>query len=417
MAKKRVVITGMGIVSCFGSDVETFYKNLLQGNSGVRLVTDDDFDCSHIGTRFGAPVRDFNPEDFLDKKQARRVDPCIAFAIAAGKKALAMSGLDKTTFDKKRAGVVVGSGMGGMQVFAEGVTAVVQKNFRRITPFFVPYIITNMPGALLGIEVGFEGPNFSVSTACATSNYSISSAAEQIQNGRADVMLAGGVEATFNPICFAGFSAMRALSKNNEDYLKASKPWDKKRDGFVIGDGCGVLVLESLEHALKRGAKIYAEYKGSSKTCDAHHITEPRSDGEGVAWCIQDALMDAGLEPHQINYVNAHATSTPVGDLCEIRALKKVFGGHLKDMKVNATKSMIGHALGAAGALELIATTMALATDKVHPTINVTELEEELEGIDIVKDTAQDFAVEHAISNSFGFGGHNCVIVISKYRP
>lgn len=416
MEKKRVVITGMGVVSCFGTDVETFNQNLLAGNSGVRLITQEDFDTTELENMFGAPVVGFNPEEFLDKKQARRVDPCISFAIGAGKKALAMSGVNLEALNKRRAGVIIGSGMGGMQVFSAGVEAVVQKKYRRISPFFVPFIITNMPGALLAIELGFEGPNFSVSTACATSNYAVSSAAELIQNGKADLILAGGVEATTNPTCYAGFAAMRTLSRNNEECKKASKPWDKKRDGFVMGDGAGVFVLESLEHALKRGATIYAEYKGSSKTCDAHHITEPKADGEGVAWCIEQALADAGLTPDDINYVNAHATSTQVGDLCEIRALKRVFGPHLKNMRVNATKSLIGHALGASGALELVATVMAINRGKVHPTINILEPEEELEGIDIVKDRAQEFEINHAISNSFGFGGHNCVIVISKYR-
>lgn len=417
MKKKRVVITGIGIVSCFGSDVETFYQNLLAGNSGVRMLTEDDFECSEFTTRFGGCVKDFNPEDYLDKKQARRVDPCIAYAIGAGKKALEMSGIQLDSLDKKRAGIVIGSGMGGMQVFTEGMQLLLQKNYRRISPFFVPYILTNMPGALLAIDLGFEGPNYSISTACATSNYSIAAAAEHIRSGQTDVMLAGGVEASMNQMCIVGFSALRSLSKNNENCKGASRPWDKKRDGFVVGEGAGVFVLESLEHALARGATILGEYRGACKTCDAHHITEPKTDGQSVAWCMQRAIEDAGLKPEDIQYVNAHATSTPVGDLCEIRAIKTVFGDHLKKMKVNATKSLIGHALGACGALELTATIMAMLKGKVHPTINVTDPEEEIEGIDIVRDTAQDMEIEHAISNSFGFGGHNGVIVISKYRP
>jgi len=415
MHKKRIVITGMGVVSCFGMDLEEFYKNLLEGKSGVGPITE--FDISEFPTRFGASVKNFNPEKYLEKKQARRVDPCIAYAMAAGKNALEQSGIDLDSLDKTRAGILIGSGMGGMKVFSDGVESVVKKNYRRVSPFFVPFILTNMPGGLLAIDLGFQGPNYSISTACATSNFAIVSAANHIQNGHADVMIAGGVEASMNPMCFAGFGSLKALSRNNDNCEKASKPWDKERDGFVMGEGAGAIVLESLDHALARGANILAEYKGGSMSCDAHHMTEPKADGSGVARCIQDALKDADLTPKEINYVNAHATSTPVGDLCEIRALKSVFGDHLKDMKVASTKSIIGHALGAAGALELIGTIMAFAKDKIHPTINVVNPEEELEGIDIVRDKAQDFVIENAISNSFGFGGHNSVVIVSKYKP
>lgn len=413
MAKKRVVVTGMGLVSCYGTDVEEFYNKLLAGKSGVTPVTN--FDCSEFPTRFGAQVSQFNPEEYLDKKNARRVDPCIAFAVAAGKNAVRAAKLDTQALDMKRAGILIGSGMGGMKVFSEGVEAVVLKNYRKVSPFFVPYILTNMPGAYLAMELGFKGPNYSISTACATSNYAIAAAADHIRMGHADVMIAGGSEAAINPMCFAGFTAMKALSRNNEDYQGASKPWDKKRDGFVIGEGCGAIVLESLEHALARGAPILAEYRGGSMSCDAHHITEPTPDGSDVARCIEDALRDAGLTPKDIDYVNAHATATPVGDLCEIRALKRVFGSHLAKLKVNATKSLIGHTLGGAGALEFIATVMAIQKGKLHPTINIHDPEDELAGIDVVPHKAIDFDVKHAVSNSFGFGGHNGVLVVSKY--
>ncbi|MBS0585792.1 MAG: beta-ketoacyl-ACP synthase II [Verrucomicrobia bacterium] len=413
MTKKRVVITGMGLVSCFGQDIETFYQNLLAGKSGVKEITS--FSVADLPTRFGAPVEDFNAEAYLEKKQARRVDPCIAYAMGAGKQAIAHAKLDLDKIDKQRAGILLGSGMGGMRVFVDGVETMVEKGSKWVTPFFVPYILTNMPGALLGIELGFQGPNYSISTACATSNYSIYSAAEHIRKGDADIMLTGGVEASMNEMCYAGFSSLRALSRNNENVEGASRPWDKNRDGFVMGEGCAIFVLESLEHALARGATILAEYKGGSVTCDAHHMTEPRPDGRGVAHCIELALKDADLEPKDIDYINAHATSTPVGDLCEIRAIKTVFKDTLPRLRVNATKSIIGHALGGAGALELVATIQAIQTGKIHPTINVQEPEEELSGIDIVKDKAQDFVVNHAISNSFGFGGHNSVIAISRY--
>ena len=413
MEKKRVVITGMGLVSCFGTDVDEFYNCLLAGKSGVTKVTA--FDCSEIPTQFGASVKDFDPEQFLDKKQARRVDPCIKYGVAAGKLALANSKLDLDAINKSRAGVLIGSGMGGMQVFIEGVETIVQKGPSRVSPFLIPYIITNMPGALLAIDIGFKGPNYSVSTACATSNYSIHLAAEHIRNGNADIMIAGGVEASMNKLCYSGFSALKAISRRNEAVEKASRPWDKARDGFVIGEGAGAIVLESLEHALARGANILAEYKGGAFTCDAHHMTEPTPDGSDVAACIRLALNDAGLRPEDVDYINAHATSTPVGDLCEIRAIKTVFGAN-SNVKVNATKSLIGHALGAAGALEIIATIMALKTGEIHPTINLEEPEEELQGIDVVVNKPRKASPNVALSNSFGFGGHNSVVIISKFQ-
>ncbi len=413
MSKRRIVITGMGVVSCFGTDVEEFYKKLLEGKSAVSSV--NEFDASALPTRFGASVKGFDREHFLDKKNARRVDSCMAFAMGAGKLALGHSGIDLNALDKCRAGVIIGSGMGGMQTFIDGVEVNHEKGPSRVSPFFIPYVLTSMPGALLAIDIGFKGPNYSVSTACATSNYSIYLAAEHILRGDADVMLAGGVEACYNKMCFAGFSALKALSRRNEDPEKASRPWDKDRDGFVIGEGAGVLVLEELEHALARGATIYAEYMGGSVTCDAHHMTEPTPDGTDVGRCIRLALKDSGLEPKDIDYINAHATSTPVGDLCEVRAIKDVFADCLDKIDVNATKSIIGHALGAAGALEAIATVMALITGELHPTINLDNPEEELEGINVVT-KREKTNPKCALSNSFGFGGHNSAIILKKYE-
>ena len=413
MEKRRVVITGMGLVSCFGTDVEEFYRNLLAGKSGVSEVTS--FDCSKLSTRFGASVKGFDPELFLEKKQARRVGPCIAYAVGAGKLAVQNSGLDLSKIEKTRAGVIIGSGMGGMHIYNGGVITAVQKGYDRVSPFFIPYVITNMGGALLAIDLGFKGPNYSVSTACATSNYSIYLAAEHIRRGDADVMVAGGVEDSMNDMCYAGFSSLRAISRRNDEMERASRPWDKDRDGFVIGEGCGAVVLESLEHALKRGANILAEYRGGALTCDAHHMTEPTPDGSDVGRCIKLALQDGGLKIEDVDYVNAHATSTPVGDLCEIRALKEVFGEHLSKVRVNATKSMIGHALGASGAFELIATIMALKTGEIHPTINLETPEEEIKGMHIVSGKSEKSNPRVAISNSFGFGGHNSVIAVSKW--
>lgn len=417
MEKKRVVVTGMGIVSCFGTDIDTFYDQLLAGKSGI--VPIQEFPCPDFPTRFAGSVRDFEVGDYLDKKQARRVDPFIRYSVVAGKKALEMGQLTGEAIqrlDKTRAGVLIGSGMGGMTVFFEGTETYLTKGFRRMTPFFVPYIITNMGGALLAIDIGFMGPNYSISTACATSNFCIHAAAEHIRSGQVDVMLCGGAEAPINPIGVSGFVAIKALSERNDDPQKASRPWDKKRDGFVMGEGAGVLLLESLEHALARGAPIFAEYLGGAINCDAHHMTDPRADGFGVSLCMQSAIQDAGIAKEQINYINAHATSTPVGDLCEVRAVKSVFGPHANQIKMNATKSMTGHCLGAAGGIEAIASIKAILTGMLHPTINLDEPEEELEGIDVVAHTAKAHRVTAAMSNSFGFGGHNSSLIFAPYH-
>ena len=417
MKKKRLVITGMGIVSCFGTDVESFYEQLLAGKSGI--VPIEEFPCADYPTRFAGAVRGFEPGEYIDKKQARRVDPFIRYIMVAGKKALEHGGLKLDaldSLDKTRCGIIVGSGMGGMTIFYDGVETLLQKSFKRLTPFFVPYIIPNMGSALLAIDLGFMGPNYSISTACATSNYCIQAAAEQIQQGNADLMLCGGAEAPINPIGLAGFVACRALSTNNEDPTKASRPWDSGRDGFVMGEGAGVLLLESLEHALARGAPIYAEYLGGSVNCDAHHMTDPRSDGAGVARCMEQALANAGVSKDQINYINAHATSTSVGDMCEINAIRSVFGDHANRIKLNATKSMIGHCLGAAGGLEAVATIMAMKTGMLHPTINHEHPDPLLGEFDVVPNVAKAHKIEVALSNSFGFGGHNSTLVFAPYN-
>ncbi|MBU6384172.1 MAG: beta-ketoacyl-ACP synthase II [Verrucomicrobia bacterium] len=417
MAKKRIVVTGMGVVSCFGTDVDHFYEQLLAGKSGIAPI--EAFDCSGYPTRFAGVIRNFDTGDYMDKKQARRVDPFIRYTMVAGKKALEDAGLDSDAsakLDKTRCGIIIGSGMGGMSVFYDGVETILSKGFKRLTPFFVPYIITNMGGALLAIDTGFMGPNFSISTACATSNYCIHAAAEQIREGKADLMLCGGVEAPITPIGLAGFVAIGALSTRNEAPEKAHRPWDTQRDGFVMGEGAGVLVLESLEHALARGAPILAEYLGGSVNCDAYHITSPREDGSGVSLCIESAIADAGVSKEEINYINAHATSTLAGDLCEVEAIKTVFGEHCKNIKMNATKSMIGHCLGAAGGLEAVATIKAIETGMLHPTINVDHPEPALADIDIVPNVAKPHTVNVALSNSFGFGGHNSTLVFAPYR-
>ena len=417
MKKKRIVITGMGVVSCFGNDVDAFYQALLKGQSGVAPI--EEFPCETYPTRFAASIKPFDVGNYLDKKQARRVDPFIRYAMVAGKKALENSGLVAEALEKlnkSRCGIIIGSGMGGMKTFSDGVETVMKDGYRRMSPFFVPFIITNMGGALLAIDTGFTGPNYSISTACATANYSIASAADHIRKGTADLMVCGGAEASLTPVGLAGFVACKALSERNDEPQKASRPWDKNRDGFVMGEGAGVLVLESLEHALARGAPILAEYLGGSMNCDAYHMTSPREDGSGVAECIELAIQDAGIPKEQINYINAHATSTPVGDVCEVLGIKKYFGDHIKNISMNATKSMIGHCLGAAGGIEAIATIEAIITDQLHPSINVDTPEEIMAGIDYVPNVAKTKKITGAISNSFGFGGHNSTLVFGPYH-
>lgn len=414
MKKKRIVITGMGVVSCFGNDVDQFYQNLLDGRSGISTITE--FPCEDFPTRFAGIIRDFDPGEYVDKKQARRVDKFIAYTMVAGKKALEQAKLKGEAFDqlnKTRCGILIGSGMGGMGVFTDGVQTLLEKGHRKVTPFFVPYILTNMGGAILGIDLGFMGPNYSISTACATANFSFISAAEHIRRGEADLMLTGGVEAALIQMGLAGFCACRALSQRNDEPTKASRPWDIHRDGFVMGEGAGVLVMESLEHALARGAPILAEYLGGGLSCDAHHMTEPRSDGEGVALCIEHALNDAGVCPEEINYINAHATSTPAGDMAEVNALKKIFKNPAS-IKMNATKSMIGHLLGAAGGVEAIATVKAITDQMIHPTINLENPEPDL-AFDVPRQ-AERLLINKALSNSFGFGGHNACIVLAPYQ-
>lgn len=418
MKKKRIVVTGMGIVSCFGTDVDEFYQKLLEGQSGI--VPIEEFPCAEYPTRFAGCVRNFDTGEYLDKKQARRVDPFIRYTVVAGKKALEMAGVTGEALeklDKQRAGILISSGMGGMTVFYEGVETILTKGYKRLTPFFVPYIITNMGGALLAIDVGFMGPNYSISTACATASHSIHAAAEHIRKGEADLMVCGGAEAPINPIGLAGFVAIKALSTRNEEPQKASRPWDRQRDGFVMGEGAGVLVLESLEHALARGAPIYGEYLGGAINCDAHHMTDPRADGLGVQLCIEKALEDAGVTKERVNYINAHATSTLVGDVAEIRAIKQTFGPHAAKIKMNATKSMTGHCLGAAAGIEAIATIQAMRTGMLHPTINLEDPEPELAGIDYVAGQKVSHEIDVALSNSFGFGGHNSTLLFAPWNP
>lgn len=414
--KKRVVITGMGLVSVFGNDVNTFYDKLLEGTSGIDII--DRFDISKFPTKFAGQIRGFSAKGYIDGKNDRRLDDSLRYCLVSGKRALEDAGLggeNLNQVDKQKVGVLVGTGMGGLTVFSDGVQALVEKGHKRITPFFIPYAITNMGSALLAIDLGLMGPNYSISTACATSNYCFYAAANHIRRGEADMMIAGGTEAAILPIGLGGFVACRALSTRNDSPQTASRPWDKEREGFVMGEGAGVLVMESLEHALKRGAPIVAEYLGGAVTCDAYHMTDPRADGLGVSTCIEKSLADAGVATEEVNYINAHATSTVVGDLAEVNAIKKVFK-NTSEIKMNATKSMIGHCLGAAGGLEAIATIKAIETGWLHPSINQFNPEESVT-FDTVPNVKKQHEVNVAISNSFGFGGHNSCVVFAPYRP
>ncbi|NGX51265.1 MAG: 3-oxoacyl-[acyl-carrier-protein] synthase 2 [Chlamydiae bacterium] len=414
--KRRVVVTGMGVVSCFGMDVDKFYESLLAGKSGIKPITS--FPCEEYPTRFAGEVQGFEVGDLMEKKQARRADPFIRYSIVAGKNALKDANLTPEAIeklDKSRCGILIGSGMGGMTVFQEGIKTLLEKGYNRITPFFVPFIIPNMGSAMLAMDYGFTGPNYSISTACSTANYCIISAAQHIQRGDTDMMICGGAEASINSIGVSGFVAMKALSKRNDACTEASRPWDKTRDGFVIGEGAGVLILEELEHAKKRGAPILGEYLGGAVSCDAYHLTRPLEDGSGVVTCVEAALKDAQVDKRDVNYINAHATSTPAGDLCELNGYRKVFGDHTKNIKINATKSMTGHCLGAAAGIEAIAVIKAINTSKLHPTINLKEPEELLSHFDPVLNEAEDHRVNVALSFSLGFGGHNAGVLFSRY--
>ncbi|KAD3337766.1 hypothetical protein E3N88_33286 [Mikania micrantha] len=414
--RKRVVITGMGLVSVFGNNVDTYYERLLAGESGVKLI--DRFDASEFPTRFGAQICGFDSDGYIMAKNDRRLDDCQRYCIVAGKKALedaGLGGVQLSKIDKERAGVLVGTGMGGTTVFSDGLVTLMEMGYKKVSPFLTPYSIPSMGPASLAIDVGFMGPTYAIAAACATSNYCFSAAANHIREGVADLMIAGGVDACFNPINLAGFSACNALSKRNDDPQAASRPWDQSRDGLVMGEGAGILVMESLEHAMKRDAPIIAEYLGGATNSDAYNVTDPRPDSFGVTSCIQSSLLNAGVSLEEVNYINAHATSTKAGDIAEIRALKNVFKNR-EGIKINATKSMIGHALGAAGGMEAIATIKAIQTGWVHPTINQFNLVPEVE-FDTVANHKQQHEINVAISNSFGLGGHNSVVAFSAFKP
>jgi 3-oxoacyl-[acyl-carrier-protein] synthase II len=364
-------------------------------------------------------VRALETDGYIAKKMERRLDKCIKFVLVSGKKALADAGLPYEgaaldELNRARCGILIGSAFGGMSTFATAVEALETQGHKKMNPFCIPFAITNMGGALLAMDLGFMGPNYAVNTACATGNYCITSAADHIRRGEADIMLAGSADAAVLPSGIGGFIACKALSKRNDAPEAASRPWDRNRDGFVMGEGAGVLVLEEYEHAKARGARIYGEYLGGAFTCDAHHMTEPLPDGGGVRLCIERALAAAGVAPTDVAYVNAHATSTPAGDLAEYRAIRSVLNHD--GLRMNSTKSMIGHLLGGAGAVEAVATIKAIETGWLHPTINLTDPDEGVDPTVVCAGAKQQHQVDVALSNSFGFGGHNSCVIFGKHK-
>ncbi|MGY3569161.1 beta-ketoacyl-ACP synthase II [Vibrio paucivorans] len=412
MSKRRVVVTGMGMLSPVGNTVESSWKALLAGQSGI--VNIEHFDTTNFSTRFAGLVKDFNCEEYMSKKDARKMDLFIQYGIAAGVQALDDSGLTVTEENAARVGVAIGSGIGGLGLIETGHQALVEKGPRKISPFFVPSTIVNMIAGHMSILRGLRGPNIAISTACTTGLHNIGHAARMIAYGDADAMVAGGAEKASTPLGMGGFGAAKALSTRNEEPQKASRPWDKGRDGFVLGDGAGMMVLEEYEHAKARGAKIYCELVGFGMSGDAYHMTSPSEDGSGGALAMEAAMRDAGISGEQVGYVNAHGTSTPAGDVAEVKGIKRALGeAGSKQVLVSSTKSMTGHLLGAAGSVEAIITAMSLVDQVVPPTINLDDPEEGLD-IDLVPHTKREVSMEYAACNSFGFGGTNGCLIFKK---
>lgn len=409
--RRRVVITGLGVISPIGNDKDTFWQSLVEGKSGIKTISR--FDASKFPTRFAAEVKDFDPTQVLDKKDVKRMDRFSQYAVVATKMALQDAGLDIDKVGPERVGVVFATGIGGMETFEDQTRILVEKGPGKISPFFVPMMIANMAAGQIAIHTGAQGINFTVVNACAAGTNAVGEAFRVLQRGEADVVITGGSEASVTPLALAGFSAMKALSTRNEAPEKASRPFDRLRDGFVLGEGAGVLILETLEHALARGARIYAEVAGYGCTADAYHITAPDPEGQGAAKAMALALADANVKPEEVDYINAHGTSTDLNDRIETMAIKKVFGAHAYKLAISSNKSMIGHLLGAAGAVELIATALTIYEGIIPPTINYEEPDPECD-LDYVPNKARRQEVRVALSNSFGFGGHNATVVLKR---
>ncbi len=411
MTKRRVVVTGLGMLTPLGNDVSSTWQGLLNGQSGIDLITH--FDTEKFGTKFAGTIKDFDPANFMVKKEAKKMDLFIQYGVAAGVQAFKDSGLEITETNASRIGVAVGSGIGGLSLIEENHIKLLNSGPRKLSPFYVPSTIINMISGHLSIMFGLQGPNISIVTACTTGLHNIGHAARMIAYGDADAMVAGGAEKACTPIGMGGFNAARALSTRNEDPQSASRPWDKDRDGFVLSDGAGVVVLEEYEHAKARGAKIYAELSGFGMSGDAYHMTSPPENGAGGAAAMVNALNDAGVNAEQVGYINAHGTSTGAGDIAETAAIKSVFGAGAKDVMVSSSKSMMGHLLGAAGSVESIICILSLQNQKVTPTINLDNPDVGCD-LDYVPFTARDAAFDYTLCNSFGFGGTNGSLLFKK---
>jgi len=411
MAKRRVVVTGMGMVSPLGLDLMSSWKAVIEGKSGVGYITH--FDASDYSVRIAAEVKGFDPSNYIELKEVKKMDRFIHFAVAATHMAFEDSMLKITPENAERTGIVIGSGMGGLPAIEYYHRILLEKGWKRVSPFFIPMVIVNLAAGQISIRYGIKGPTLAVTTACATGNHSIGEAFRMIQYGDADVIIAGGAEAVITPMAIAGFAVMRALSTRNDEPEKASRPFDSDRDGFVMGEGAGILILEELEHAIKRGAKIYAELVGYGMSSDAYHITAPAPAGTGGASCMKMALNDAGISPEEVDYINAHGTSTKQGDELETQAIKTVFGEHAYKLSVSSTKSMTGHLLGAAGGVEAIFTILSIYEDIVPPTINLDNPDPECD-LDYVPYKPRKKQVRYAMSNSFGFGGTNASLLFKN---
>jgi len=413
MTKRRVVITGIGVISPVGHTAEETWKNLLEGKSGIDYITN--FDAEQYATKIAAEVKNYDVSQYFDSKDARKMDPFTQYALIAAREAIGDSGLNLEKEDRDRIGVIVGSGIGGLQTFEQEHQKLVEKGPRRISPFFIPQMISDIAAGYISMEYNLKGPNYSMVSACATSAHTSGIALRTIQYGDADIVVCGGSEAAISPMGVAGFNSMKALSTRNDDPQKASRPFDLERDGFVMGDGAGIIVLEELEHALARGAHIYAEMAGLGFTADAFHITQPAPGGEGAVRAMRAAIQDAGIHPEDVDYINAHGTSTPYNDKNETIAIKTVFDDYAYQIKISSTKSMTGHLLGASGAMELIFSTLAIRDSKIPPTINQETADPECD-LDYVPNMAIKMEISTALSNSFGFGGHNVTLCVKKYQ-
>lgn len=412
---KRVVVTGLGALTPIGSNVSEYWTNLMSGQSGAAPITH--FDASNFKTRFACEVKNFNVTDYLDRKEARKQDPYTQYAIVATKEAMQDSNIDLDTIDLNRAGVIWGSGIGGIKTFYDEVSAFAKSDGNpRFNPFFIPKMISDIAAGVISIKYGFRGLNFTTVSACASSSNAIIDSFNYIRLGKADIIITGGSEASVNEAGVGGFNAIKALSTRNESPERASRPFDKDRDGFVLGEGAGTLILEEYEHAVKRGAKIYAEVIGGGLSADAYHITAPHPEGLGAKNVMQNALEDAQITPEDIDYINVHGTSTPLGDVSEVKAIKEVYGEHAYNINISSTKSMTGHLLGAAGAVEAIASILALQKNIVPPTINNENFDEQLDAkLNFTLNKAEKRNVNAVMSNTFGFGGHNASIILKAY--